>query len=704
MQSSTERILTYMFENRRQYTIPVYQRNYDWNKDNCETLFKDIKNLVNSEKKHFLGTVVQVQLEERNGIKRYLIIDGQQRFTTLFLFIKALRDCSTREMDQEACDEKLFNIDKFKDWSKDEQSRLKLKPIKTDNDQLLLLMNGKKEQMDKKSNILINYEYFVKLIGESIQEGLSTKDFLYGLERLEVVMITLNEDKGDEPQVVFERINSTGLDLTLGDLVRNYVLMTDDNAEELYNKYWINIEDKLGRDRDSLSGYFVDYFNFLLPDSISYKNAYESFKKYAIKNELSHETILSNMDKYVKYYAAFIKESDEYSLEINEKLSSFRTMKQSTIFPFLLNVFDDFEEGIITEDILNELLSFFISYAVRRYITGVGSNSLRGFYKTLYKRIFADETLRNKEDYLKAVYSFMLQLNTKDAVPSDSQFKNGLINEKIYEKDGKICKFILCSIENFNSKEKVDPTALITIEHIMPQAEKDNWRNEIGPDYELVHEKYLHTLGNLTLTGYNSELGTKDFKDKVQMIKDKKSKVVVLNEDIYLAEKWNKSAIEKRANRLADIMLKIFPLPKLAEQINFKNLKDDQLTFNDVDKVRKTKPTSFICLGERIIVDSYSDMLTKVITFLYDMDAKNLENAGNNNFKLPNADRIYVTYDMNLLRRPKEIKNSGIYFETNLSSTNILSFIREIFYIYNLSENDFIFYVDESSEEIEKID
>ncbi len=699
MQSSTERIITYMFENRRQYTIPVYQRNYDWNKDNCETLFQDIKNLVHSEKKHFLGTIVQVQLEEKNGIKRYLIIDGQQRFTTLFLFIKALRDCSSREMDQEACDEKLFNIDKFKDWSLDEQSRLKLKPIKSDNDQLLLLMNGKKDQMDKKSNIFINYDYFVKLITNSINEGITIKDFLYGLERLEVVMITLNEDKGDEPQVVFERINSTGLDLTLGDLIRNYVLMTDDNAEELYDKYWINIEEKLGRDRDALSGYFVDYFNFLLPDAVSYKNAYDLFKKYAAKSKQTHEEILSGINKYVKYYAVFIKNSSEYSDEINEKMSTFRIMKQSTIFPFLLNVFDDYEEKIISHETLNELLSFFISYTIRRYITGVGSNSLRGFYKTLYKRIFDDKSLKNENDYLKAVYSFMLQLNTKDAVPSDSQFKNGLINEKIYEKDGKICKYILYSIENFGSKEKVDLTDLITIEHIMPQATKDNWKNEIGSDYDYVHEKYLHTLGNLTLTGYNSELGTRDFKEKVQMLKDKKSKVIVLNEDIFTSNNWNKEAIEKRANHLADIVLKIFPLPKLAEQINFKNLKDDQLSFNDTDKVRKTKPTSFICLGERIIVDSYSDMLNKVILFLYDMDPKILENAGKDNFKIPNADCVYITYDMTILRKAKEIRNSGIYFETNLGATNILSFIREIFNLYNLSENDFIFYIDTSSDE-----
>ena len=701
MQSSTERILSYMFENRRQYTIPVYQRNYDWNKDNCETLFIDIKNLVNADKKHFLGTIVQVQLEEKNGIKRYLIIDGQQRFTTLFLFIKALRDCSDREMDKEACDEKLFNIDKFKDWSKDEQSRLKLKPIKTDNEQLLLLMDGKIDQMDKKSNILINYQYFTKLISEVILEGISVKDLLTALERLEVVMITLNEEKGDEPQVVFERINSTGLDLTLGDLIRNYVLMTDENADELYDNYWINIENKLGRERDSLSDYFVDYFNFLLADSISYKNAYDSFKKYAIKNNLTHEDILSDMNRYVKYYAAFIKESPDYSKDINEKLSIFRTLKQSTIFPFLLNVFDDFENKFISANTLEELLQFFITYSIRRYITGVGSNSLRGFYKTLYKRIFTDSSYKTDDNYLNAIYSFMLQLNTKDAVPSDSQFKNGLINEKIYEKDGRICKFILASIENFGSNEKIDPNELITIEHIMPQAEKDNWKAEIGSDYEFVHEKYLHTLGNLTLTGYNQELGTKDFKDKVQLLKDKKSKAVVLNEDIFEAEHWNKEVIEARANRLADIMIKHFSLPKLAVQINFKNLKDDQLTFNDLDKVRKTKPTSCICLGERIVVDSYADMLNKVISFLYDIDSKVLEVAGKENFKLPNADRIYITFDENLLRRAKEIKNSSIYFEANLSSTNILSFIREIFYLYNLSENDFIFYVEQNNEEAE---
>lgn len=694
MNANSERILTYMFENRRQYSIPVYQRNYDWKRDNCVTLFDDIKNLINTEKKHFLGTIVQVSLDEKNGIKRYLIIDGQQRFTTLFLLIKALRDSTVKESEQELCDEKLFNIDKFKDWSQDEQSRLKLKPIKTDNEQLLLLMAGNIEAMDKSSNIYLNYDYFLKLIKELLATGITVRDFMNGMDRLECVMITLFEEKGDEPQVVFERINSTGLDLTLSDLIRNYILMTDEDSEHLYNEYWIKIENKLGRDTGTLSEYFIDYFNYLLPEQVYAKNAYDLFKKYALRSNLSHESILKGIYDSVEAYAAFIGKDNKYSEKINEKISYFRSLKQSTIYTFLLNVFSDFDNGVISEDVLCELLDFFISYTVRRYITGVPSNSYRSFYKSLYKRVFDDESLRTEENYLKAIYSFMLQLNTKDAVPSNLQFESCLNTEKIYEKDARICKFLLCCIENYGSAEKVEANSLVTIEHIMPQSVQDNWKDEIGEDYDFVHEKYLHTLGNLTLTGYNSELGTKSFNEKVEMMKDKNSKMVTLNKDVYTATKWTKKSIEDRAERLASILLKAFPLPQLAEQIKFENIKDNALTYNDVDKVRGTKPTSFICLGERVLVDSWSDMLTKLFNVLYELDSVRLEECAKEKFKLEHADRVYITYDVNDLRKPYEIKNSGILIETNLSSTNILSFIRETFDKYNLSDDDFIFYIE----------
>lgn len=694
MNANSERILNYMFENRRQYSIPVYQRNYDWKKDNCETLFFDVKNLINTEKKHFLGTIVQVSLEEKNGIKRYLIIDGQQRFTTLFLLIKALRDSTENEVEQEICDTKLFNIDKFKDWSNDEQSRLKLKPIKTDNEQLQLLMAGDIESMDKSSNIFLNYDHFVKLVKTELSNGLTVRDFMNGIDRLECVMITLFEEKGDEPQVVFERINSTGLDLTLSDLIRNYILMTDEDAEHLYNEYWIKIENKLGRDTGVLSEYFIDYFNFLLSDQVYAKNAYDLFKKYAAKSGLTHEEILKEMFDSIEGYAAFIGKPNKYSDVINEKLSCFRSLKQSTIYPFLLNVFKDYDSGLIDDEIICDILDFFLSYTVRRYITGVPSNSYRSFYKSLYKRIFDDEMLKTKENYSRAIYSFMLQINTKDAVPSNLQFENSLKTEKIYKMDGKICKFLLCSIENYNSAEKVEPSSLITIEHIMPQSIQDNWKEEIGEDYDYVHEKYLHTLGNLTLTGYNSELGTKSFKEKIEMIKAKNSKMVTLNDDVLKAEKWTKKAIEDRAERLSSILLKAFPLPKVAEQIKYENLKTEGLTFNDLDKVRGTKPSSFVCLGERILVDSWSDMLTKLFNVLFELDSTRLDECARENFKLEHADRVYITYDANNLRKAYEIKNSGILIETNLSSTNILSFIREVFDKFNLSDDDFIFYIE----------
>ncbi len=230
--------------------------------------------------------------------------------------------------------------------------------------------------------------------------------------------------------MIFERINSTGEDLTLADKIRNFLLMTDENMDELFEEYWLPIENLIGRDK--MENFFQTYLVYKIPELVKEKESYQRFKKYADNNKITHREYLEELKRFSKYYNAFIRESSSYSKHINQLLSAFRLLGQSTIYPFLLNVFDDFEKLIITEDILLEVLKLFINYTVRRLITGVPSNSLRGLYKNLYKRIFT--STESKSNYLNSIYNFMSsQLIGKDSMPIDSLFKDKLLAEPVYK-------------------------------------------------------------------------------------------------------------------------------------------------------------------------------------------------------------------------------------------------------------------------------
>ncbi len=694
MKAEPEHLIDLMFDNKRQYQIPVYQRNYDWKKDNCIELFNDILHAYDKEKTHFLGTIVQVNQDDENGIKQYLIIDGQQRMTSVYLLLKALYDLSEKPEDKAKLEGYIFNSSSSKEYSISEQNKLKLKPIKSDNEQFIYLMSNKIDKMDKTSNIFINYDLFKELIKKSLENGYSIRNVIKGLKYLEIVMISLKESpdgQGDEPQVVFERINSTGEDLTLADLIRNYVLMTDKNREFFFNEYWIAMEELLGK--DNLVDYFINYLTFKLPEVVAAKNAYQSFKKFVEFNKISNEEILRDLNRYSKYYNAFVNPiAKGYSNDIMNLLGVFRILQQTTIYPFFFSVFDDFENKAIDESTLIDILLFFLNYTLRRIVTGVPSNSLRGLYKSLYKRIFSDG---NKENYLQKIYLFMTTLSsTKDAVPNDTMFKDGLLYGNIY-KNTKLCKYILTVLENgtFSAKETVNIDSSITIEHIMPQNKNEEWEKEIGKDYFSVHEKYLHTLGNLTLTGYNSELSDKPFTIKKNMIKEK-SKFVSLNSDVINQEHWNSSAILKRAERLSSIIMECFRLPKLILDIKPVVIENNKHNAMDGADLSNTKPSSFILLGENVIVSSYSDMLQKIIKLLYVTDDKIMQKLATSNYKIPNATRIYLSLDKSILRKPIEIENTNIYFETNLSANNIMSFIRELLSEYDLSNDDFTFYTD----------
>ena len=677
MDTNKVKVISDLIEkNQRIFKIPVYQRNYDWGTEQCQKLFDDVIKAYQNEKKHFLGTFVYIRGEVDNStLTEVLVIDGQQRLTTLYILLKALYDF--------AKDEKINSIyNEIEEYIYNrrcpEEFKIKLKPIQTDNVQLQKLMENKFEDMSLTSNITRNYNFFMELISKVKNFELS--DILCGMKKLEMVEIILDKSDGDEPQIIFESINSTGLELNLADLIRNFLLMDDKNQDYLFHEYWIKMEEQIGY--GEFEEFLIQYLNSKISKNIAMQNAYEKFKSYYNENFKNHEDILKDLKKYSKYYSSFIGKKSNYNSEIEYLLNSFRLLKQTTSYPFLLKIFENHEEKHINDNELINILKFLRSYSIRRIICEVPSNSLRGFYKGLYDRI----NNKNNKNYYQNLVKLVSELNTKDRIPSDDKFREDLITKNLYKKIA--CKYILAEIEN-QTKEKIDSSDL-TIEHILPQKENSLvWKEEIGEEYERIYETYLHTLGNLTISGYNSELGTRKFLEKKGIIKEK-SRMNILNKDILNAKKWGEASILKRAKNLSDIILKLFEYEKV--DTNFNKIDTQELlNLNTEVDLKNKKPFKFIFAGEEVLVSSYVGMLNEFINLLFDIESKLFYELAKNEYSMTKSENIYIGYDNSKIRKPKKISNTGIFYETNLSSEYIILFIKNLLIKSGFDIEDFEF-------------
>lgn len=666
-------------KNKRVFKVPVYQRNYDWSNIQCEKLYQDIMKANERDHKHFMGTVVYIVGLDGSNLNEALIIDGQQRITTVYILLKALYDAAkgiSVRIETEI-EEVMFNR------NCDEKYKLKLKPVKSDNEQLLLLIKDKIDEMDRNSNIYKNYITFNNLIENTQESGLELNDILNGIKKLEMVEIVLDKYQGDEPQKIFESINSTGLELSLADLIRNYLLMDDENQDELYENYWSAIEKNVGY--RNLGDFVINFLNSQISKSVNSKNAYRLFTEHCEENNLSHEDILKKLKRTSRYYGVFIGENNYYSKKISDHLRAFYTIKQTTIIPLLFRIMNDYEDGNVDEETLCKVLDYLLTYLVRKTACEINKN-LSKFMKSMYDRVIDG----NYDNYYEKFVIFLNDSKANDRMPTDKEFKKALILRPLYKKP--ICKFVLSVIEN-STKEQLDVSNL-TIEHILPQKENSAvWKKEVGDNYSIVYEKYLHTLGNLTITGHNSELGTKPFGEKKKIIRDN-SKANVLNKEVLSADQWNEDSILNRAKSLSNILLGEFEyIEKHADVVETNELSfgvDSGINFSN------TKPEEFSFVGEYVKVSSWADLLAKFINIAYDLDAETFNDLAAKDYSIPYADRIYISNDERKLRKARQIDNSGIFYETNLSSNNIISFIKDLLLRMKLETDDFNFSLSEA--------
>jgi uncharacterized protein with ParB-like and HNH nuclease domain/predicted transport protein len=570
---ATQTQLTKFLDGTKQFIIPIYQRTYRWETDQCRQLWKDIVKAATDDKiaGHFIGSIVYIEkgLYQTTSPSQLLVIDGHQRLTTISLLLIAMsRRMKEQNLEGEINHKKIMNYYLLNN-DEDGELRYKLLLTRTDKSTLINLIDDVEIKEPSSRRIIQNYQFFKDQIKES---KIDMPTLYTGIKKLLMVDISLDRNL-DNPQRIFESMNSTGLDLSQADLIRNYVLMGREVAEQekLYNNYWYPMEQSFGQDSsqdkysDLFNRFMRDYLTLKTRDIPSFGNVYEAFKSYVVfENSESFETLLADVFKFSKYYVGISREQEKEK-DLREMFRDINELRVEVAFPFLLEVYDDYSKGILKLEEFKEILTIVESFVFRRAICGIPTNALNLIFAEMGREI-------DKEHYLESFKALLLIKDKYKRYPDDDEFKNQLMIKDLYHFPRR--NYWLRKLENYQHKERIIVEDY-TIEHVMPQDEKlsPEWIAELGENWKEIHKKYLHTLGNLTLTGYNSELSKRPFKEKRDMKGGFKDSHLLLNHDLATLEHWNEQEIVNRANRLAELATKVWIYPSLPADVIRKYIK-----------------------------------------------------------------------------------------------------------------------------------
>ncbi|MBR1941175.1 MAG: DUF262 domain-containing protein [Bacteroidaceae bacterium] len=542
-----------------QYIIPVYQRLYSWQANvQCARLWKDIVEMEKKNKMHhFVGSIVCIaEKKSLMGVQKQLIIDGQQRLTTLSILMIALRDY----LIEKGVDDVITDM-VLKNHAREGDDAYKMLLTDTDREIMTKLVDGIKINEDENSLIYTNYLYFKQKVAEGV---LSPDDIYNSISKLQIVVIILDKEQGDEPQLIFESLNSTGMDLSKSDLIRNYILMGLDNDKQktIYKNYWRPFEKNFPTQDNSqrMDRFFRDYIVMKRGAFVKFEDIYEAFKDYMGNSEFSNsEEVAEDILTYGDLYTNITSESKKLPSSHQPLANLFeeiRSLRMEVAYPFLMRVYKDFISNVISIDEFAEILRLTISYVVRRAICEIPTNSLNKTFATMKNDIKADDYVNS----IKAAYYFF---DSYKRFPDDEEFKSSLCSRNMYKV--RISKYMYVKLENEGNKEPIPYTGYTT-EHILPQNKnmRDEWKEALGENYAEIQAKYLNSLGNLTLTRYNSEMGDKPFVEKLDVFKE--SAMHNLNKYVVQQTTWNEKTILKRAELLSECACKVWKAPVLNDE------------------------------------------------------------------------------------------------------------------------------------------
>ena len=541
----------------KQFLIPVYQRYYSWDIEQCRRLWNDIVDMQKRNKAgHFVGSIVNIAEQAMpTGVQKYMIIDGQQRMTTLTLLLLALRDYAIQHPEDTTINYRRIDNMLLKNEYEVGGERYKLLLTETDRDILIRLVESKPIPDGTKSRLIDNYKFFS---GKIADRDLQPAEIYESIGKLQIVNITLDRTM-DDAQAIFESLNSTGKELSESDLIRNYVLMGLEPSEQtyVYEHLWRPMEQFFVYEtQDSvMDSFFRHYLTMKLTRIPKQGRVYEEFKLYHLNCEFGTiRELCQDLLNYAKFYTDIVFKRSN-NAELKRLYEDIVDLRMEVSYPFLLKVHNDCAEGTITEDNLKEILRLCISYVLRRSICDIPTNSMNKTFATLRNSIRPD-------DYMNSVKAFFVLQDTYKEFPDNDKFMAAFMSRDIYTMRAR--NYILSRLENFGNKAPII-IENYTIEHIMPQntSLSPEWQHDLGVNWKEIQKTYIHTIGNLTLTAYNSEMSDRPFMDKMNMPGGFKESALRLNAYLVKLTEWNEDHIKERAQQLAAKAVQIWPYPSL---------------------------------------------------------------------------------------------------------------------------------------------
>lgn len=628
-------------EGSKQYAVPLFQRPYSWEGKEWKVLWEDLLELIEDEhhRNHFMGSIVTIPADSApQGVSTFLLIDGQQRLTTLLLVLAALRDAalgSQPELAGEIGDTLLRN------QYKRGNDAHKLIPTQGDRAAFHAVLAGQPAGEHRIGQAHAFFFKKIRLLGDDRREHL----FHALLARLSLVSITLDRD--DNPHLIFESLNAKGRALTQGDLIRNYFLMKVPHADQdsLYLDFWKPMEDKLG---DNVTE-FIRHFLTRAGKVVKQGDVYVAFKEQFDADPTSDvRSYLERLSTFAGYYERLLDPGKEMRAGLRRELERLDQLRVTVAYPFLLNIFDELERGRLSEPDAVQAIAMVVNLIVRRFVCGVSRAGLNKEFPVLFQQIERQraETGRSFIDAARIVLA-------SKGLPSDQELHESLGTARLYGQGDRAdtTRLILEEIErSFGDRERVDFSRL-TVEHIMPQTLTDAWRSMLGPEADAIHADWLHTLGNLTLSGYNSELSNAPFEAKRAKLASSNLRV---NRDIAESMRWDEAAIRDRAERLALRVSTIWPdfgPPRLTR------------TVARADEMTGRTPVAIEFFGARIAVKTWRDVAEQTLEAIIERDDDAFADV---------VDQVsrYVGYDPSAFRSSRMLSN-GAYVETHLSSNAI---------------------------------
>ncbi|WQR80988.1 DUF262 domain-containing protein [Helicobacter pylori] len=661
------------------FSIPVYQRNYTWEEENCEKLLQDIISISQNKKTHFMGSITYIlhHIDDEKSLRQlqeFVIIDGQQRITTIMLLLKAIETKIPNEGIKKEIDG-LLNLS---------GQKLRLKPIKSDKEAFDLVMQNRSHELQGVSHIRNNYKFFTKGLENYLSKGYRIEEIYGAFLRLKIVAIGLELGE-DDPQVVFESINATGVQLKGLDLIRNYLMMGEnsDNQNRLYDTYWVPLENWLGE--KDLNDFIKTYLRIYFEDRFKEgeREVYYTLKTHHRDNFPDDiQGLMSDMREYGRIYQIFL-DRDHYFLERGnpQQLANLRLRIKNLVKiqfgvakPFILRCARDFEEGKLDYENFCEILQILTSYYVRRSVCG-DSSALNKFLYPLYRQLEEDVSADALKRYLgKSV--------NQAAFPNDDKIKVAFLVRNAYSTNY-VCKFILLEIEKLSNAEPPKEENL-EVEHFYPKPPTQEWRDRVG-DYFTFEQDYLNNFGNLTLSGQNQRLGNKSYEAKIALMEEYSS--LHLN-DYFInnTHSWGIEEVKARSEYLADQfcqvdLFKDLPKEYRAREIN-KTL-DDDLTKHNLQSVKLPN-------HERKIVRNAKELASAVIDYL-------LENAREAFESYTDEEPRYICWDKAKAQlRDRDgtlvvpFEKYGFYFVSNVSYQTVGSNLKDLILGCDLNPKDFI--------------